>query len=82
MGRSMLGVHFRADNVEGILFGEVIAVRILQEELSGLPEGEMAFWEFELFNGDTIKIEREGNTIAGVFFPGPYDPDLSLRRSE
>ncbi|CAN0336947.1 unnamed protein product, partial [Scytosiphon promiscuus] len=30
-GRQMCGVHYRTDSVEGLLLGEIIAVRLLQQ---------------------------------------------------
>jgi hypothetical protein len=54
-GRSMGGVHWRADNVEGVRQGEQVAVRILEEEMAIYPE---RFGGFTLtkFDGETITL--------------------------
>jgi hypothetical protein len=54
-GRSMGGVHWRADNVEGVRQGEQVAIRILEEEMAIYPE---RFGGFTLtkFDGETITL--------------------------
>ncbi|CAN0098562.1 unnamed protein product [Discosporangium mesarthrocarpum] len=72
-GRSMMGVHFRCDNTEGMHLGEVAAIRMLQQELKGLPEANAsncedyptATWKLRLFRGDVIAIYPDGSYVLG-----------------
>ncbi|CAM9167488.1 unnamed protein product, partial [Laminaria digitata] len=58
-GRSMCGVHYRMDSVEGLLLGETIGVHILQQEVRSLPENRG--FEFRLMSGQTIRLEPDGS---------------------
>ncbi len=52
----MSGVHWRADDVEGNVQGEEVAIRILNEEVAIYPE---PFGGFTLtrFDGSTVVID-------------------------
>ncbi len=56
LGRDMSGVHWRADDVEGNVQGEEVAIRILNEEVAIYPE---PFGGFTLtrFDGSTVVID-------------------------
>jgi hypothetical protein len=54
-GRSMGGVHWRADNVEGVRQGEEVAIRLLEEEMAVYPERFDGF-TLTKFNGETITL--------------------------
>ncbi|CAN0012995.1 unnamed protein product [Ectocarpus sp. 4 AP-2014] len=73
-GRQMMGVHYRFDSIEGLLLGETVAVRMLQQELMSYPE---AFpYEFRLFDGEVLKLHPDGslsvdgNSCNGDVFTG------------
>ena len=51
----MGGVHWRADNVEGVRQGEEVAIRILEEEMAIYPERFGGF-TLTMFNGETITL--------------------------
>nr|CAQ51446.1 putative vanadium-dependent iodoperoxidase 3 [Laminaria digitata] len=57
-GRNMCGVHWRIDSEQGLLLGEMAAVRILQQEAVTFPEN--AGYEFNLMSGETIRLETDG----------------------
>lgn len=54
-GRDMSGVHWRADNIEGIRQGEELAIRILREEKVTYAENFDGF-TLTKFDGETITI--------------------------
>jgi hypothetical protein len=54
-GRSMGGVHRRADNVAGVRQGEEVAVRILEEEMAIYPE-QFGGFTLTKFDGETITL--------------------------
>lgn len=56
IGRDMSGVHWRADDVEGNLQGEEVAIRILNEEVAMYPESFAGF-TLRKFDGTTIVID-------------------------
>ncbi|CAM9093034.1 unnamed protein product [Laminaria digitata] len=58
-GRNMCGVHWRIDSQQGLLLGEMAAVRILQQEAVAFPENEG--YEFRLMSGQTIRLETDGS---------------------
>ncbi|CAM9997521.1 unnamed protein product [Discosporangium mesarthrocarpum] len=68
-GRSMIGVHFRGDNTEGMKLGETQTIRVLQQEILGLPESSFldgtanpaSMWRFRTFIGDVIQINGDGS---------------------
>lgn len=55
LGRDMSGVHWRADDIQGNRQGEEVAVRILREARSTLPEPFGGFI-FSRFDGATVTI--------------------------
>ncbi|CAM9382415.1 unnamed protein product, partial [Discosporangium mesarthrocarpum] len=70
---SMMGVHYRSDNTEGMHLGEAAVIRMLQQELKGLAEASatdrdgnpVAIWKFRLFRGVMIAILPDGSYIVG-----------------
>jgi hypothetical protein len=54
-GRDMSGVHWRADNIEGIRQGEELAIRLLREEKVTYAEDFDGF-TLTKFDGETITI--------------------------
>jgi len=57
-GRNWAGVHYRSDNIEGLLIGEYVAVGILQEQARSFNPDH--FFELTLFSGTRIRIRRNG----------------------
>lgn len=55
IGRDMSGVHWRADDIQGLLQGEEVAIRILREEQLGYVENFKGF-RLEKFDGTVITI--------------------------
>ncbi|CAM9605957.1 unnamed protein product [Discosporangium mesarthrocarpum] len=69
-GRSMLGVHYRCDNTEGLITGEIAGIRLLQQELPGLgeayvPDNPSASYMFRLFRGKILNIYSDGSYSIG-----------------
>jgi hypothetical protein len=54
-GRSMGGVHWRTDNVEGLRQGEEVALRLLEEEMAIYPEPFSGFG-LTKFDGETVTL--------------------------
>lgn len=65
MGRDMSGVHWRADDVAGMLQGEEVAISYLQDELDRQPEcGALKFISFE---GDPVTLTpRRAECAEGI----------------
>ncbi len=55
LGRDAAGVHFRSDGIEGMLFGETVAIEVLRELRTTLPEPIPAF-TFTSFSGETMRV--------------------------
>ncbi|HEX8275241.1 MAG TPA: vanadium-dependent haloperoxidase [Longimicrobiaceae bacterium] len=53
--RNAAGVHWRSDYTESVLFGEAVAIRLLQEMSLGFNEDD-AYFQFTRFDGLTIRI--------------------------
>jgi hypothetical protein len=53
--RNAAGVHWRSDHTQSLLFGEQIAIRMLQEMSLGFNEDD-AFFELTRFDGEKIRI--------------------------
>jgi hypothetical protein len=58
LGRDMSGVHWRSDDLAGLLQGEEIAIRILQNEIRTYPEPNAKF-TLERFDGMDVEIKRD-----------------------
>ncbi|CAM9112449.1 unnamed protein product, partial [Laminaria digitata] len=58
-GRQMCGVHYRFDSQEGLVLGEIVGVRMLQQEVMAFPENQS--YEFRLMAGETIRLEPDGS---------------------
>ncbi len=59
LGRNFGGVHYRQDGDEGILLGEKVAIKYLQDHLLNYPESDFDGYTFSRRNGRTIKITKE-----------------------
>lgn len=57
LGRTFSGIHYRTDGLEGILLGERVAVRMLQDLVETLPE-DFSGYSFTSFRGARITIEK------------------------
>lgn len=57
LGRSFAGIHYRSDGIEGILLGEQVAIRLLQDLVETLPE-DFAGYSFTGFRGKPITIQK------------------------
>jgi hypothetical protein len=53
--RNAAGVHWRSDYTESLVFGEAVAIRMLQEMSLGFNEDD-AFFELTKFDGKKIRI--------------------------
>lgn len=60
IGRNWAGVHYYSDYYESILLGEEIAIGILEEQMLTYPEIENFHMTLPRFNGETIRITRDG----------------------
>lgn len=60
LGRNMAGVHYRSDGDEGILLGEQVAIKFLQDRLqkAALQELHSSF-RLSMFNGSVITIQKD-----------------------
>lgn len=56
MFRSAAGIHFRSDNIEGLLLGERIAIELLKEHVLRYPKDVKAGFILRKRNGKWIKI--------------------------
>jgi membrane-associated phospholipid phosphatase len=56
-GRNWAGIHYWSDAVDGILLGEKVATRLLQDTLTACPEPIHSL-VFPSFAGAEIKVER------------------------
>ena len=79
--RSMAGVHWRSDNISGLLLGEQIAIGLLVEQSLGFPERNWTridsagnghtepypFFQFTKFNGVKVVIRNGTITPSGEF---------------
>jgi len=61
-GRGMAGVHWRSDNIAGLLQGEQIAIGLLMEQSLGLPEHPdqpaVPYYTFRKFDGTSVEISN------------------------
>ena len=55
LGRDFAGVHYRYDGEDGILIGEQVAIRVLQELKGSYNQGNISF-TFTKRNGEKITI--------------------------
>jgi hypothetical protein len=65
-GRGMGGVHWRSDNLAGLLLGEQIAIGLLKEQSLGFPEGidgPRPSFQFTKFDGKTSVTIRNGECM-------------------
>ena len=59
LGRNFGGVHYRQDGDEGILLGENVAIKYLQDYLLAYPENNFDGYTFTRRSGQKIKITRD-----------------------
>lgn len=59
LGRNFGGVHYRQDGDEGILLGENVAIRYLQDHLLAYPENRFAGYTLTRRSGQRIRITAE-----------------------
>lgn len=62
--RNAAGVHWRSDYTESLVFGEAIAIRMLQEMSLGFNEDD-AFFELTKFDGTRIRI-LDGKVVPAL----------------
>jgi hypothetical protein len=56
IGRNLAGVHWRSDAYQSLLFGEQVAISILQEQKAGYNE-DFPGWTFTSFEGNVVTIK-------------------------
>jgi len=56
LARNFAGVHYRADGDEGILLGEQVAIKVLQDRMHMYPERDFAGYELTKRDGTIIRI--------------------------
>jgi hypothetical protein len=59
-------VHYRADGDEGLLLGEQVALKILQDWVYTYNEQGFTGFELTLRNGDRVRVTAEGVTVLTV----------------
>ena len=81
-GRSMAGVHWRSDNIAGLLLGEQVAIGLLMEQSLGFPEHPdqpaVPYYTFRKFDGTQVEISNGTcraipGTGTGVCFTDTVD---------
>lgn len=79
LGRNFGGVHFRSDGEHGILLGEKVAIRFLQDHLRTYrekfrshtdPDGKRPFFELTKRNGQRIHITADDATPVTTMAAG------------
>jgi hypothetical protein len=79
LGRNFGGVHFRSDGEHGILLGEKVAIRFLQDHLRTYrekfrshadPDGKRPFFELTKRNGQRIHITADDATLVTTMAAG------------
>jgi hypothetical protein len=66
IARNHAGVHYRADGDEGLLLGEQVALKILQDWVYTYNEQGFTGFELTLRNGDRVRVTAEGVTVLTV----------------
>ena len=72
-GRSMGGVHWRSDNTRSLRLGEMLAVRMMSDQIKGLPEQNASF-SFKSFDGIVTTIASDGTVTPPL--PNVVAPQL------
>lgn len=65
LGRDWAGYHYRSDGHEGILLGEQIAIKFLQEWINRYPESNSGF-SFKGYLGNDIVITQTSNVANNI----------------
>jgi len=76
LGRNFGGVHYRQDGDEGILLGENIAIRYLQNHLLAYTENRFAGYTLTRRSGQRIRITAE--EIFDINTPPPPGLEVNL----
>ena len=58
LGRDFGGVHWRSDNIQGLLLGEAVALGLLADVVFTYPEAQSGF-ELTRFDGSTVTIQGD-----------------------
>lgn len=60
LGRNMAGVHYRSDGDEGILLGEQVAIKFLQDRLNKAALKKLhSYFRLSKFDGSVIEIRED-----------------------
>lgn len=65
LGRNFGGVHYRQDGDEGILLGEKVAIKYLQDRVRSYTENDNMGYTMTRRNGDRIRITADDITVIG-----------------
>lgn len=69
LGRNFGGVHYRQDGDEGILLGENVAIKYLQDRVRTYPENANMGYTLTRRNGQRIRITADAITSVGGSTP-------------
>jgi len=69
LGRNFGGVHYRQDGDEGILLGENVAIKYLQDRVRTYPENANMGYTLTRRNGQRIRITADAITPVGGSTP-------------
>jgi len=69
LGRNFGGVHYRQDGDEGILLGENVAIKYLQDRVRTYPENANMGYTLTRRNGQRIRITADSITAVGGSTP-------------
>lgn len=58
LGRDFAGVHWRSDNIQGLLLGEAVALGLLADVIFTYPEAKSGF-QLTAFDGSTATIQGD-----------------------
>lgn len=58
LGRDFAGIHWRSDNIQGLLLGEAVALGLLADVVFTYPEAQNGF-ELTRFDGSTVAIQGD-----------------------
>jgi hypothetical protein len=65
MARSFAGVHYRIDGEQGILLGEAVAIKYLQDHCMNYNEQNFTGYELTKRDGTRIRITADAVTVIG-----------------
>ena len=64
-GRDFAGIHYRCDGDEGMLLGEQVAIRLLQDHACTITEQTFTGYELTTISGSRIRITADCVTVIG-----------------